>query len=430
MILGCIGDDFTGSSDLANTLARGGMRTVLYSGIPKGAADEAVEAGIVALKSRSIPAADAVARSLAALDWLREQGCRQYLFKYCSTFDSTADGNIGPVAEALADALDADRVVVCPAYPSLNRTVHQGHLFVGDRLLSESGMESHPLNPMTDADIRRWLARQCKGSVGHVSTGTVLRGAEVIQDALERCREAGERLVVTDTVRDADLVAIGTAAADLPLVTGGSGVALGLPDNFRRAGLIGTSPPRIDALSGPCVVLSGSCSAATRKQVEEHRRRHPALEVRPRSVMAGEMTPAIALDWTRYHREDVPVVFSSADPASVRSAQETFGRDALAARLEKFFGDLAALLVRSGVERIVSAGGETSGAVVAALGIEAMEIGPEIDPGVPALRVPGRPLALALKSGNFGGADFFERAAAALAPPRGPSAARPSTGLS
>jgi uncharacterized protein YgbK (DUF1537 family) len=372
-----------------------------------------------ALKSRSIPAAEAVRQSLAALDWLKAQGCRQFLFKYCSTFDSTPEGNIGPVAEALAEALAADRVVVCPAFPSLGRTLHQGHLFVGDRLLSESGMERHPLNPMTDPDSRRGRSSQCRGPLGHVPSGFVLRGAAAFGDALVRCRDAGERLVVVDAVKDADLVEIGAALADLPLVTGGSGVALGLPDNFRRTGLVERSPPRIVTLAGPCVILSGSCSAATRAQVAEHRRRHPALEVRPGAVMAGEMTAAVALDWTRYHREGLPLVFSSADPASVESAQAEFGRDAIAGRLEAFFGELAALLASAGVERIVSAGGETSGAVVGALGIDAMEIGPEIDPGVPALRVPGRPLALALKSGNFGGADFFGRAAAALAPVQG-----------
>jgi uncharacterized protein YgbK (DUF1537 family) len=249
MLLGCIGDDFTGSSDLANTLATGGMRTVLYSGVPSGPADAGVEAGIVALKSRSIPAGEAVRQSLAALDWLGVQGCRQFLFKYCSTFDSTPEGNIGPVAEALADALGADRVVVCPAFPSLGRTLHHGHLFVGDRLLSESGMERHPLNPMTEPDIRRWLSRQCHGAVGHVPTSVVLRGADAIRDALGRCRDAGERLVVVDAVRDADLVEIGAAVADLPLVTGGSGVALGLPDNFRRAGLIDRTPPETETLS-------------------------------------------------------------------------------------------------------------------------------------------------------------------------------------
>ena len=233
MLLGCIGDDFTGSSDLANTLVKGGMATTQYCGVPSEPAAEDVEAGVVALKTRSIPAAEAVAQSLAALEWLKEQGCRQFLFKYCSTFDSTPDGNIGPVADALAEALGASKVIVCPAFPATGRTVYQGHLFVGDRLLSESGMEHHPLTPMTDPNIRRWLALQSKNSVGHVGHSDVRSGAEAIRAALADLDAEGSKLIVVDAVAEADLHAIGAAAAELPLITGGSGIALGLPGHFR-----------------------------------------------------------------------------------------------------------------------------------------------------------------------------------------------------
>ncbi|MEE3099081.1 MAG: 3-oxo-tetronate kinase, partial [Pseudomonadota bacterium] len=238
MLLGCIGDDFTGSSDLGATLTRGGMRAVQYVGVPDRPADPGVEAGIVALKSRSIPAEEAVALSLRALDWLRAQGCEQILFKYCSTFDSTPQGNIGPVAEALAEALGASGVIVCPAFPAAGRSVYQGHLFVNDRLLSESGMEAHPITPMTDPDLRRWLARQCRGPVGHVPAGVVFDGADALRAALAAERGLGRTLVVADAVRDADLMALGEAAADAPLITGGSGVALGLPANFAARGLL------------------------------------------------------------------------------------------------------------------------------------------------------------------------------------------------
>jgi uncharacterized protein YgbK (DUF1537 family) len=230
--LGCIGDDFTGSSDLGLTLAAGGLRTVQYVGVPDGPAEASVEAGIVALKSRTIPAAEAVRQSLQALEWLRNQGCESYFFKYCSTFDSTPEGNIGPVIDALAEALGARRVVVCPAFPGTGRSVYRGHLFVGDRLLSESGMQDHPLTPMTDPDIRRWLSRQSRHAVGHVPIERVLAGPDAIRAALDAEDAAGRRLVVVDALRDEDLTAIGMAARDLPLVTGGSGVALGLPANL------------------------------------------------------------------------------------------------------------------------------------------------------------------------------------------------------
>ncbi len=411
MLLGCIGDDFTGSSDLGNVLAKGGMRTVQYSGIPSRPAEPEVEAGIVALKSRTIPVAEAVALSLAALGWLRAQGCRQILFKYCSTFDSTPAGNIGPVADALADALGADHVVVCPAFPTLRRSIYNGHLFVGDRLLSESGMESHPLTPMTDPDLRRWLARQSRSSVGHVSAVTVLGGRDAIRTALTA--PGAPRLMVVDCIRDADLIEIGAAAAGEPLITGGSGIALGLPALYRARGEIGEAATPWSPVDGPVVALSGSCSATTRGQVEHHRKSHPVLEVAAESVMAGSITPAAAVAWA-LAQPGVPLVFSSADPAVVRAAQDRFGRETIAAALEGFMGETARRLADAGVRRIVSAGGETSGAVTEALDVGAMEIGPEIDPGVPALRVVGRPLALALKSGNFGAPDFFERAAAAL----------------
>src|SRR5688572_13154830 len=237
MLLGVIADDFTGASDIANTLAKGGLSTVQFLGLPTKPAPEACEAGVVALKSRSIAAADAVTLSLEAFEWLRAQGCRQYAFKYCSTFDSTPEGNIGPVGEALAKALDGKGVAACPAFPTTGRTVYQGHLFVGDRLLDESGLENHPLNPMTDADIRRWLARQSREPVGLVPWTTVRQGAAAIRAALDFAAGRGERLVIVDAVSDEDLLAIGEACAEAKLLTGGSGIALGLPRNFVREGL-------------------------------------------------------------------------------------------------------------------------------------------------------------------------------------------------
>lgn len=416
MLLGCIGDDFTGSSDLGATLTRGGMRTVQYVGVPRAPAEQGVEAGIVALKSRSIPAGEAVALSLAALDWLRGQGCRQFLFKYCSTFDSTPAGNIGPVAEALADALGASSVIVCPAFPAAGRSVYQGHLFVADRLLSESGMEAHPITPMTDPDLRRWLARQTRGPVGHIPAQAVFAGPEAIRAAMAAETAAGRRLVVADAVRDADLAALGQAAADAPLITGGSGIALGLPGNFRARGLLAGTAGGWAGQGGRAAALSGSCSAATRGQVARHvETGAPAREVTAEAAMAGGLTAEALAHWV-LAQAGLPLLYSSADPATVRAAQDRWGGAQVAARLEGLFADTARLLVAGGVTRLIAAGGETSGAVVEGLGLTQLEIGPDIATGVPALRA--RPdLVVALKSGNFGAEDFFARADAVLAGP-------------
>ncbi|WP_299655468.1 3-oxo-tetronate kinase [uncultured Tateyamaria sp.] len=404
MKLGCIGDDFTGSSDLANTLAKEGMRVTQYTGIPDGDADPSVEAGVVALKSRSIDPGDAVAKSLEALEWLRAQGCTQFFFKYCSTFDSTPEGNIGPVADALAEALDAHQVIVCPAFPGTGRSVYQGHLFVNDVLLSESGMQNHPLTPMTDPDLRRWLALQTRYAVGHVGSGAVFAGAAAIRQVFATEHEAGKRHIVVDAIRDEDLRAIGAAAKELPLITGGSGVALGLPANF---GCVAGEVPWTGQ-SGTAVALSGSCSIATRAQVAYHAARNPAREVAAADVIEGRLTAAEAATWA-LAQDGVPLVYSSADPDVVRKVQAQFGREQSAGALEGFFADVARAVRAGGATRIITAGGETSGAVVEGLGLDTLEIGPEIDPGVPALRA--RPdLVVALKSGNFGAEDFFEKA--------------------
>ena len=418
MLLGCIADDFTGASDLANTLAKGGMRTVQFNGVPAGGTDLGCEAGVVALKTRSIAAADAVAQSLTALRWLRERGCRQFFFKYCSTFDSTPEGNIGPVAEALLDALAAPSAVVCPVFPATGRTLYMGHLFVGDRLLSESGMENHPLNPMTDADIRRWLGLQTAGEVGLVPYATVRRGGAAIREAIDAEAANGRRLVVVDAVADEDLMAIGEAIAGDRLVTGGSGVALGLPENFRRAGLLAEEGSGFTPARGPGVVLSGSCSKASLAQVEAYLASHPGMAVAADDLMSGSLGVGEAMDFFRAHRAEEPLVYSTAEPERVKAAQGRHGREAVAGAIETFFGSLAQGLVGEGVSRLVVGGGETSGAVVTALGLDHMLVGPEIDPGVPALAAGGeRPLRLALKSGNFGAADFFGKALAALGAP-------------
>jgi uncharacterized protein YgbK (DUF1537 family) len=415
MLLGCIADDFTGASDLANTLAKGGMATMQFVGVPDGAAPASCEAGVVALKSRTIPVAEAVRQSLAACEWLLSQGATQILFKYCSTFDSTKEGNIGPVAEALIDRLGADVAVVCPVFPATGRTLFNGHLFVNGALLSESGMQNHPLTPMTDPDIRRWLRHQTRGEVGLVPFAVVRQGAEAIRAALGAEAAAGRRLAVVDAVGDDDLVAIGAAIDGAKLVTGGSGIALGLPANFRRRGLLSGKGTSFTPGHGPAAVLSGSCSNQSRAQVTAYTAKHPGLAVMPDDVMSGAMTVDQAFDHVMSRIGHAPMVYSSADPAEVKAAQERHGKDRVAEAIEGFFGELAVRLADAGIARLVVGGGETSGAVVTALEVERFHIGPEIDPGVPALAAEGpRPIRLALKSGNFGAIDFYDKALAAL----------------
>jgi len=414
VLLGCIGDDFTGSSDLANTLAKGGMRVTQYSGIPTGPAHESVEAGVVALKSRTIPPEEAVQQSLAALDWLLAQGCQQIFFKYCSTFDSTADGNIGPVADALADRLGENRVIVCPAFPATGRSVYQGHLFVNDRLLSESGMENHPLTPMTDADLRRWLVPQSKRNIAHVPTSIVMSGAKAISKAFDDI--TAPSLIVVDAISDDNLLEIGKAASDLRLITGGSGVALGLPANFRQAGTVSKGINKWKGENGAGVILSGSCSIATRAQVDLYAKDHPAFEITADDVISGATRADVVAQWLLSRKDEQPLAYSSADPKVVAAAQVRFGREKLAGNIEELFAEVARKLVSGGITRLVTAGGETSGAIVEGLGITALEMGPEIDPGVPAVRATGDiPLVLALKSGNFGADDFFDKALKILA---------------
>ncbi len=419
-LLGCIADDFTGATDLANTLVRNGMRTVQTIGVPDAGAVQdtgQADAIVVALKSRTIPAADAVVQSLAALEWLRARGCRQFVFKYCSTFDSTDDGNIGPVAEALLAALDSDFTIACPAFPENGRTIFRGHLFVGDVPLNESGMEHHPLTPMTDANLVRVLQRQSRGKVGLVRYDVVARGPNATAERIGALRTDGVRLAIADAVSDADLFTLGEACADLPLITGGSGIALGLPENFRRAGLLpqrgdAASVPRID---GHGVVLAGSASRATNGQVARWLgQRRPALRIDPLALARGEAVVDAALAFAASH--DAPVlIYATSSPDEVKAVQAELGVERAGHLVEQALAGIAAGLLASGTRRFVVAGGETSGAVVQALGVRALRIGAQIAPGVPAtVTLAAQPLALALKSGNFGGEDFFAEALAQL----------------
>lgn len=406
MKIGVVADDFTGASDIALTLAEAGMRTLLLAGVPSGGSPDC-DAAVVSLKSRTAPVADAVAQSLMACDWLTAQGAEQIIFKVCSTFDSTDDGNIGPVLEALAERLGETSVIVCPAFPENGRSVYQGHLFVGDKLLNESGMQNHPLTPMTDPDLRRVLARQTGWPVTHVAMQIVARGASAIEAALE----AQTSMVIVDAIADEDLHTIGSAAKGRKLLCGGSGIALGLPRNFGfQPGL-----PSWSGISGKGVVLSGSCSVATRGQIKKYLQTAPALELTAEAVMDGTHSAESVAGWVMEQTHDAPLVYSSAEPEVVKAAQNRFGQTVVAERIEGLFHDLAAELAHRGVVRIVSAGGETSGAVVKGLEARTLVVGIRLAAGVPALRVDDRALAIALKSGNFGDETFFATAMARLA---------------
>jgi uncharacterized protein YgbK (DUF1537 family) len=428
-LLGCIADDFTGATDLANNLVRSGMRTVQTIGVPADA-DAAVDADaiVVALKSRTLPADDAVAQSLAALRWLQAQGVEQVYFKYCSTFDSTPAGNIGQVTDALLDALHGPGqgfTIACPAFPDNQRTVFKGHLFVGDVLLSDSGMRHHPLTPMTDANLVRVLQAQTRRRVGLVDQSVVARGAEAIAQRFRDLQAEGVGIAVVDAVGNADLFQIGQALAGLPLVTAGSGIAIGLPQNWHATGALAPSDvaDRLPPASGLRAVVSGSCSVATNAQVL-HFRQHggEAFAVHPLDIAAGEDVAAQALAWATPRLAHGPVlVYATAEAEAVRAVQAKLGVAEAGELVERTLSRIAAGLVQAGVRQLVVAGGETSGAVVQALGVTQMAIGPQIDPGVPWTAVtspvcPGETVHVALKSGNFGRTDFFTTAFARLAP--------------
>lgn len=410
MKIGVIGDDFTGSSDIALMLAQGGMNAVQYVRIPTSQAADNIDAGIISLKSRSCPVQEAIDDSLAALEWLLAQGCEQIIFKYCSTFDSTPSGNIGPVIDALVTAMSiTDPVIVCPAFPATGRTIYQGHLFVFDHLLSESGMQNHPLTPMTDSDLRRWLGHQTTKPVGHLPLN-VLRSKDARQHLLTESAQ-GRQYVVCDIAADSDLKDLAIATKDFPLLTGGSGIALGMPELYGKQV---KSDSTWTGEQGKTLALSGSCSGTTLSQVALHCDNGGAhLNVDIRKLIEGEINAQQVIDWAS-EQTSLPLVSTSDTPDNVKALQQKYGTARTASTIESFFGSIALLATKQGFSSLICAGGETSGAIVQALNVEAMEIGPMIDPGVPALRISGQPITIALKSGNFGAPDFFAKASKIL----------------
>jgi uncharacterized protein YgbK (DUF1537 family) len=424
VLLGCIADDFTGATDLANNLVRSGMRVVQVIGVPGRALDTDADAVVVTLKSRTLPKNEAIAQSLDALRWLQAHGAQQIYFKYCSTFDSTPQGNIGPVTEALMDGLasvkGADFTIATPAFPDNQRTVFKGHLFVGDVPLNESGMQNHPLTPMTDSNLVRVLQAQCSGKVGLIDYTVVAQGEGAIRARIDELRGEGVRLAIVDAISNDDLLRLGPALKGMPLVTAGSGVAIGLPANF------GITPSNTSATlpkaTGLQAGLSGSCSQATNRQVTAFiEAGGPAFRIDPLQIAASVDVTAQALAWAAPRLSQGPVlIYSTADSNAVKTVQGQLGVHQAGAILEGTLAAVARGLVELGVRQMVVAGGETSGACVQALNITQMKIGPQIDPGVPwchahAHAASSVDLHLALKSGNFGGDDFFTKAFAMLA---------------
>jgi uncharacterized protein YgbK (DUF1537 family) len=426
--LGCIADDFTGATDLANNLVRAGMRVVQTMGMPAGPLQTQADAVVIALKTRTIAPAEAVTQSLAALRWLKKQGATQIYFKYCSTFDSwyqgDVRGNIGPVTEALMAELGTDFTIATPAFPDNGRTVFKGHLFVGDVLLSDSGMKDHPLTPMRDASLVRVMQAQCQGKVGLIDHRAVGSSSAAVRQQMDQLKAQGVRIAVVDAVSNDDLMRLGPALADMPLVTAGSGVAIGLPGNWGLSANPRTS--ELPVAAGRRAIVSGSCSQATLGQVRHFQAQglpHWAIDPAQLSDDRG-LNQAVdqALDFAGRHTDQPVLIYSSADPDAVRAIQQRMGTQLAGERVEHALAGVARGLVQQGVRQLIVAGGETSGACVQALGITQMQIGPQIDPGVPWCHAmaPLSPdgLHITLKSGNFGAVDFFTRSFDLLLAPR------------
>jgi uncharacterized protein YgbK (DUF1537 family) len=415
MLLGCIADDFTGATDLANNLVRAGMRAIQTIGVPGAPLDGDADAVVVALKSRTIAPAQAVEQSLAALRWLQAAGARQIYFKVCSTFDSTDQGNIGPVAEALMAELGCGFTIACPAFPENHRTIFNGYLFVGDVLLSESSMKNHPLTPMTDANLVRLLQRQSKAKVGLVDHRTVSRSSEAIVLRMQALQAEGCSMAIVDATSNDDLQRMGKAFAGLPLVVAGSGVAIGLPQNF---GIVPSDQAaQLPPARGARAIVSGSCSAASNAQVKHFvDGGGEGFAIDPLRLAEGHGVVADALAWAGTRIGPRPILlYATAEPESVKAVQQRLGVAAAGELVEHALSAIARGLVERGVQQLVVAGGETSGACVQALEITRLRIGSQIDPGVPWCHAatpaaPQHGVHIALKSGNFGTPDFFTKA--------------------
>jgi uncharacterized protein YgbK (DUF1537 family) len=413
LLIAAIADDLTGATDIALAFSRQGLRTFQINGVPDATMEVGgADAVVIALKSRTIKVEFAVAQSRAAAAWLTQRGAQQIIFKYCSTFDSTEEGNIGPVTEALLEHLGEETTIACPTFPENRRTVVHGHVFVGNQLLSESSMKDHPLTPMRDANIVRVLQRQTQLSVGLLPHCIVRQGAAAIRERVRCTSEEGRRILVADALYAEDLLALARAFQGCRLLTGASGIgdaaarllAPQIPSPARRAPIVWPA--------GDAAILAGSCSVMTRAQVDHVLELgYPALKIDAEAILSEKITPADAAEWASARRPATPIIYSSTDPDEIAAVQARLGKERSGSIVEEFFGVTAQRLRATGFSRMMVAGGETSGAVVQGLGGRMLHIGPEIDPGVPWTKLLGtEETALALKSGNFGAKDFFPKA--------------------
>ena len=413
MLLGVIADDFTGATDIAGFLVANGMKTIQLNGVPEENINVDADAIVISLKSRSCPVDKAVESSLAAMNWLKERGCEQFYFKYCSTFDSTAEGNIGPVTDAMLNALGETFTIVCPALPINGRTVFNGHLFVLGELLSDSGMRNHPVTPMLDSSLVRLMDAQSEGSTGLVDYKVIEQGVDSVVKAFEQQKHAGMRYVVVDAFNSDHLATLGEAVKSLKLVTGGSGLAPGIAKNWTNQLSDQTQAMQVGRpTKANTVVLSGSCSTRTNEQVSAYKMKAPSFALDVRSCIESDEYVGTVGQWVINHLDNelAPLVYATAEAETLKQIQQTYGADASSLAVESFFSQLAHQLSEQGVNNFIVAGGETSGVVTQSLAVKGFYIGPQIAPGVPWVKAIDSSLSLALKSGNFGGVNFFSEA--------------------
>jgi 3-dehydrotetronate 4-kinase len=416
ILIGCIADDFTGATDLANNFVRHGLKTILTIGVPPPGFDPlGTQVIVIALKIRTIEPAIAVREALDALQGLQSLGAKQIYFKYCSTFDSTPQGNIGPITDALMAAMGTDFTVACPAFPGAGRTIYQGHLFVNQQLLSDSGMRHHPLTPMTNSNLVQVLQEQTPQKVGLVDYLVTRLGEQAISEQILKLKKEGVKIAILDCVDNLDLIAYGQALHHMPLVTAGSGIAIGLAQSLVKQLKIGGEPAsKLPSPAGHAAVISGSCSIATNQQVKHFLSLGlPVYEVNPIALAQGEVSLADIISWAKHHIGEKPIlIYATATPDQVKKNQAALGTKEVSELIEQTLALTAKALVENGVRQLIVAGGETSGAVVQELGLTYMQIGQQISPGVPWTYAANdqNQFHLALKSGNFGEEDFFSQA--------------------
>ncbi|NBI42431.1 hypothetical protein GVX76_02820 [[Haemophilus] felis] len=405
-MLGIIADDFTGASDIASFLVENGLNTIQMNGVPSSPLTTKVDAIVISLKSRSNPGGDAIAQSLNALDWLKTNGCDQFYFKYCSTFDSTEKGNIGPVTDALLDQLEENFTIICPALPINGRTIFNGYLFVGQALLNESGMQNHPTTPMKDANLVRLMDKQAKGKTGLVSYVDLMKGADFVKERFATLRQQGYRYAVIDSVDNSQLAVLAEAIADFKLVTGGSGLAAYMAARLSKGQ---KSTNALVPNKASSVVLSGSCSVMTNKQVAQYAKKAPHIYLDVEQSLSNPQYAEELTQWVLNHidHEFAPMVYATVAADKLKEIQQTFGAEKASQAIEHTFAKLAQNLYQAGVKNFITAGGETSSIVVQQLGFSGFHIGKQIAPGVPWLKALESDVYLALKSGNFGDEEFF-----------------------